>query len=49
MPDLPEVLRSANKLKIPELHYKIIVDASEEQPRGMAFLMPNKKADQRIE
>ncbi len=45
---LPEIERSANKLKIPELHYKIIVDASAENPRGMAFLMPNKKCEQRL-
>ncbi len=45
---LPELERSINKLKIPELHYKIIVDASSENPRGMAFLMPNKKCEQRL-
>lgn len=45
---LPEIERSANKLKIPELHYKIIVDASAENPRGMAFLMPNKKCEERL-
>jgi len=45
---LPEIERSVNKLKIPELHYKIIVDASAENPRGMAFLMPNKKCEQRL-
>jgi endonuclease G, mitochondrial len=46
--DLPQVPRSVNGLSIPELHYKIIVDVSEDQPRGMAFLMPNRKADQRL-
>ena len=46
--DLPEIERSINKLKIPEMHYKIIVDASAENPRGMAFLMPNKKCEQRL-
>lgn len=46
--DLHKVPRSIHGLLIPELHYKIIVDASEETPRGMAFLMPNKKADQRL-
>ena len=45
---LPEIERSVNKLKIPELHYKIIVDASAESPRGMAFLMPNKKCEERL-
>jgi endonuclease G len=44
-PDLPHVPESVNKLKIPELHYKIIIDTSDENPRGMAFLMPNKKCD----
>lgn len=46
--DLPVVERSVDKLKIPELHYKIIVDASSEAPRGMAFLMPNKRCDARL-
>ncbi len=46
--DLPQVPRSLHGIKIPELHYKIIVDVSEDQPRGMAFLMPNNKADQRL-
>lgn len=45
---LPQIERSANKLKIPELHYKIIVDASAENPRGMTFLMPNKKCEERL-
>lgn len=45
---LPEIERSVNKLKIPELHYKIIVDASANNPRGMAFLMPNKKCNERL-
>lgn len=45
---LPEIERSVNKLKIPELHYKIIVDASADNPRGMAFLMPNKKCKERL-
>jgi endonuclease G len=39
---------SENKLKIPELHYKIIADLSTESPRGMAFLMPNKKCDTKV-
>jgi endonuclease G len=47
-PGLPEIERSVHTLKIPELHYKIIVDASAENPRGMAFLMPNKKCEQRL-
>ncbi len=46
--DLPTVPRSLHGLMIPELHYKIIVDVSEDQPRGMAFIMPNRKADQRL-
>ncbi len=46
--DLPFIEKSVNKLKIPELHYKIIVDASAENPRGMAFLMPNKKCEDRL-
>ena len=45
---LPEIERSVDKLKIPEYHYKIIVDASAETPRGMAFLMPNKKCEPRL-
>lgn len=46
--NLPEIERSPNKLKIPELHYKIIIDPSPENPRGMAFLMPNKKCEKRL-
>jgi endonuclease G len=45
---LPIIERSVNKLKIPELHYKIIVDASTDNPRGMVFLMPNKKCENRL-
>ena len=47
-PDLPHIPRSLNGLKIKELHYKIIVDVSEDQPRGIAFLMPKRKADRRL-
>ena len=39
---------SENKLKIPEFYYKIIADLSTENPRGMAFLMPNKKCDSKL-
>lgn len=46
--NLPVIDRSINKLRIPELHYKIIVDLSQENPRGMAFLMPNKKSPGRL-
>lgn len=46
--DLPVIDRSVNKLRIPELHYKIIVDLSQESPRGMAFLMQNKKSTGRL-
>lgn len=46
--NLPEIPKSVNKLKIPELHYKIIVDLSEDKPRGMAFVMPNKKCTERL-
>lgn len=45
---LPIIERSQNKLRIPELHYKIIVDASSDQPRGMAFIMPNRKCENRL-
>lgn len=48
-PELSKVERGVNKLSIPEYHYKIIVDASEENPRGMAFLMPNKKCEYPID
>ena len=46
--DLPIVERSVHHLKIPELFYKIIVDTSVSNPRGMAFLMPNKKCSERL-
>ena len=45
---LPVIERSVNKLKIPEYHYKLVVDASAENPRGMAFVMPNKKCEERF-
>lgn len=44
---LPIVERSVNQLRIPEFHYKIVVDLSEDQPKGMAFLLPNKKCEKR--
>jgi endonuclease G len=46
--NLPVIEKSVNKLKIPEYHYKIIVDLSTGTPRGMAFLMPNKKCESRM-
>ncbi|NBP29290.1 MAG: DNA/RNA non-specific endonuclease, partial [Flavobacteriia bacterium] len=44
---LKSVERSVNQLKIPDWHYKIVADLSEETPRGMAFLMPNRKCEYR--
>ena len=43
--NLPKVEKGLNKLPIPGLHYKIIADLNAENPKGMAFLMPNKKCD----
>jgi endonuclease G len=45
---LPIIERSVNQLRIPQLHYKIIVDLTQEKPRGMAFLMPNTKCEGRL-
>lgn len=45
---LPEIERSINKIKIPALHYKIIVDLESDSPKGLAFLMPNKKCERPI-
>jgi endonuclease G len=45
---LPMIERSLNKIPIPELHYKIIVDLASEEPKGMAFLMPNRKCEKPI-
>lgn len=42
---LQRIERGVNKLVIPDLHYKIIVDLNEEHPKGMAFLMPNSKCE----
>ena len=42
---LPIIERSINQIKIPELHYKIIADLDSDNPKGMAFLMPNKKCE----
>jgi endonuclease G len=44
---LKTVERSVHQLKIPDWHYKIVADLSEETPRGMAFLMPNRKCEYR--
>jgi len=46
--ELKTIERSANRLKIPDYHYKIIADISAENPRGMAFLMPNRKCESRL-
>ena len=43
--NLPKVDKGINKLPIPAFHYKIIADVNAENPKGMAFLMPNKKCD----
>ena len=43
--NLPKVEKGVNKLPVPAFHYKIIADVSAENPKGMAFLMPNKKCD----
>jgi len=45
---LETIERGVNQLKIPDLHYKIIVDLESVQPKGMAFLMPNKKCEKPI-
>lgn len=37
--------KSVNKLSIPDYHYKIIADLSSDSPKGMAFLMPNRKCE----
>lgn len=42
---LPRITQGTHQLHIPEWHYKIIVDDSDETPRGIAFLMPNKKCE----
>lgn len=42
---LPVIERSVNQIPIPELHFKIIVDLESDQPKGMAFLMPNRKCE----
>ena len=45
---LPIIERSVNQIKIPALHYKIVVDLESEKPKGLAFLMPNKKCERPI-
>jgi len=39
------IKKSVHGLRIPNYHYKIIADLSSESPKGMAFLMPNKKCE----
>lgn len=43
--NLPKVEKGTNKLPIPSFHYKIIIDLTPDNQKGMAFLMPNKKCD----
>lgn len=43
--NLPKVEKGINKLPIPAFHYKIIIDLTQGNQKGMAFLMPNKKCD----
>ena len=43
--NLPKVEKGTNKLPIPAFHYKIIIDLTPDNQKGMAFLMPNKKCD----
>ena len=43
--NLPKVEKGINKLPIPAFHYKIIIDLTQDNQKGMAFLMPNKKCD----
>ncbi len=45
--NLPKIERGINKVSIPEYHYKIAVDL--EREIGIAFLMPNKLAENPIE
>lgn len=45
--DLKPIAASVNQIKIPNFHYKIIADLSNDSPRGMAFLMPNRKCEYR--
>ncbi len=40
--DLPKVERSVNKVSIPELFFKVVLDLNYQ--KGIAFLMPNKAA-----
>lgn len=39
---LPKVPQGSNRLSIPEFYYKIVVDMNHDQPKAIAFLMPNK-------
>jgi endonuclease G len=45
--DLKPIAASVNQIKIPNFHYKIIADLSNDSPRGLAFLMPNRKCEYR--
>ena len=42
---LPRIQQGTHQLHIPEWHYKILVDDSADSPRGIAFLMPNRKCE----
>jgi endonuclease G len=44
---LKTVENSVHQIKIPDWHYKVVADLSMDSPRGMAFLMPNRKCENR--
>jgi endonuclease G len=44
---LPVIERSINKVAIPEMYFKVLIDPA--KGRGIGFLLPNKKSDQPLE
>jgi len=45
---LPKIPQGSHRVSIPEFYYKVIVDVTGKEKRGIGFIMPNKKASYRI-
>lgn len=46
--DLPKIPQGSKRVSIPEYFYKVILDNEGDEKKGIAFIMPNKKAPFRL-
>ena len=46
--DLPKIPQGTERVSIPELFYKVIIDYEGPEYKGIGFVLPNKKADYRV-